>query len=80
MKLESLIKKRDVIRLNWRCVRTERIHLKKVLADKNAPALKIRRNAEYRLLKKRQKHLSKMIKHLEKKICREIKNGPAKKD
>ena len=74
MNPEFLIDERDKLRDTWRDIRTKRLELKNVLAAKDASVNDIRHNNDYRILKKEQKHISKMIKHIENKICREKKN------
>ena len=71
MKSALLIKEMNGLRERWRTVRSERLELKRSLAEKNFPLNKSR---EYMLLKKEQRHLSKMLKHVEKKIYRNIRN------
>ena len=65
MKSALLMKERDGLRERWRTVRSERLELKRSLAEKNLPLNKSR---EYKLLKKEQRLLSKMLKHIEKKM------------
>ncbi|PKL16121.1 MAG: hypothetical protein CVV49_17890 [Spirochaetae bacterium HGW-Spirochaetae-5] len=69
-----MITQRDFLRTRWHEVRTARLELKKKLMDENIPVSEVRHNPEYRRLKKEQKHISKMIKHMEYKITRGLKN------
>ncbi len=75
MKPESLIAERDLLRSRWRGVREDRLLLKKNLQDDNLKTADIRKNREYRRLKKEQRHISNMIKHAEYKIIRAAVNG-----
>ncbi len=70
----EMIKQRDSLRTRWHEVRTARLELKKTFLDENIDITDVRHNSEYRRLKKEQKHISKMIKHIEYKICRGLKN------
>lgn len=74
MNPESLIDERNKLRDKWREIRTKRLELKNILKAKDAAVNEIRHNKDYRILKKEQKLISKMIKHIEIKICREKKN------
>ena len=78
MNCENPIKDRDELRARWRAVRTARLELKAVFFEKepdNAEIKnKVRNHSDYKRLKKEQKYISKMIKHIENKICREMKN------
>jgi hypothetical protein len=74
MNPELLLNERDKLRDTWRDIRTKRLELKNILAAKDVSVNDIRHNKDYRILKKEQKHISKMIKHIENKIYREIKN------
>lgn len=73
MKLEHLVDERDILRKRWHDVRTVRLELKKGMVDKTSAA--VMADSEYKRLKKEQKHISKMIKHIEHKITRAVKNG-----
>jgi len=77
MKLELLIKERDSLRERWRAVRSERLELKRSLLKRSLieKNILLNKTSEYKLLKKEQKHLSKMLKHIEKKIYGKIKRG-----
>jgi len=75
MKMEILAEKRDILRSNWREVRTKRLKLKNIMIDRECSIAEIRDNREYKELKKEQKHLSRMIKHVEHKIIRAAVNG-----
>ncbi len=78
MKSEELISERNILRDKWRAVRAKRLDIKKKIIDENCTSAeltdRVRHNAEYRKLKKEQRLISKMIKHIENKISREIKN------
>jgi hypothetical protein len=69
-----MITQRDSLRIRWYEVRTARLELKKKLMSENISVPGVRHNPEYRRLKKEQNHISKMIKHMEYKICRGLKN------
>ena len=71
MKSELLIKERNILREKWRTIRSERLELKRSLIEKN---ILLNKSREYKLLKKEQRHLSKMLKHIEKKIYSRIRN------
>jgi len=70
----GMITQRDSLRVRWHEIRFARLELKKNLMDQNSAVIDVRHNSEYRRLKKEQKHISKMIKHIEYKICRGTKN------
>jgi len=74
MKHEHLIRERNELRDKWHGVREKRLELKKTLAEEEKSFIDVRHNPDYKKLKKEQKHISKMIKHIENKIFREIKN------
>lgn len=74
MKLRAYIVERDYIRVRWHEVRTERLELKNELIKENKSISDIRHNHEYKRLKKEQKHISRMIKHIENKIVKGRKN------
>ena len=74
MKPELLVEEKDGLRKQWRDVRSMRLDIKHDLVQKGYSLIKMRHNSEYKKLKKEQKRISKMIKHVEKKILREIKN------
>ena len=65
--LREMIKQR---RDEWRIVRSLRLDLRDSLLAGGMSRQKIRRDREYRGLKKKQHHLSRMIIHLEKKFNR----------
>jgi len=71
MKLESLLGERDLLRNNWRNVRTERLELRDIIIENEGSLEAVRKNRGYKKLKKEQRLLSKMIKHLEMKIQKE---------
>lgn len=72
--LAGMITQRDSLRGRWHDVRNARLELKRKLMDENLSISGVRHNLEYRRLKKEQKHISKMIKHVEHKICRGLRN------
>ena len=72
MNLALLINERNELRDRWRAVRDGRLELKRILTEKN---LSLNKSREYKLLKKEQRHLSKMLKHIEKKIYRKKISG-----
>lgn len=74
MNTELLIDERNKLRDTWRDIRTKRLELQNNLKADGASVNEIRHNKDYRILKKKQKQISKMIKHIEIKICRENKN------
>ena len=74
MNPEQLIHERDKLRIKWRDARTERLNLKNTLISLGKTVIEVRHNKHYIKLKKEQRHLSRMIKHIENKISREIKN------
>lgn len=78
MNSEELTSRRDILRDKWRDVREKRLNIKNriIAEDRISAELKdrVRHNAEYRKLKKEQRLISKMIKHIENRILREIKN------
>ena len=74
MNPEHLIAERNKLRDTWRDIRTKKLDLKNILKTDEATVNEIRHNKDYRILKKEQKQISKMIKHIEIKICREKKN------
>jgi len=67
-RLQILIKIRSQKRAEWRAVRMDRLKIKNDLAQKGFNVTEIRKSKEYKLLKKKQKFLSKEIRHLEKKV------------
>lgn len=75
MRLDQLVAERDIFRSKWHKVRSVRLELKKNLIDKESTVAEIRSNSEYKRLKKEQRYISKMIKHIEYKISRTVKNG-----
>lgn len=62
----------DGLRREWRRVRQERLRIRDSLAGKGIDRTSIRKNREYRELKKRQKSLSNKIRHLEGRKSRRI--------
>lgn len=69
--LDTLIQKRDELRSEWRRVRNERLLLKKQLVELPGCKSSICRK-EYKAVRKRQRGLSKEIRHIEKKIFRRL--------
>jgi hypothetical protein len=78
MKSEQLISERNILRDKWRDVREKRLDIKKRIIAGDCASVelmnRVRHNAEYMKLKKEQRLISKMIKHIENKISREINN------
>ncbi|HOP61905.1 MAG TPA: hypothetical protein PK358_02265 [Spirochaetota bacterium] len=74
MNVETLIKKRDELRKEWKEIRNSRFIYKGKLSSSASHGKSIKRDRKYIELKKRQAHLSKMIKHIERDIIRRI-NG-----
>lgn len=68
--ITGLVNKRELLRDMWRMVRSARLLRKSRLASEGAGLHDIRRDREYRLLKKEQHALTIRIKHLEKEIGR----------
>ena len=68
----------DGLRSEWRRVRRERLRIRDSLAEKGFDRAAIRKNREYRELKKRQKSLSNMIRHIEGRKSRRIAGGKKK--
>lgn len=68
MNIENPVKERNILRCRWRSVRDERLALKKSLSGIGKTIIEIRHERDYRRLKKKQKILSRMIRHIEKKI------------
>lgn len=72
MKYDEYLHGRDGLRSRWREVRDARLAVKASLQKSGVAADKIRRNIEYKMLSKEQRHLSRMIKHQERKIQRAL--------
>ncbi len=72
MKFDDTLRLREGLRSRWGEVRGARLALKISLQKDGIPADKIRCNREYKLLRKEQKHISRMIKHNERKIQRAL--------
>lgn len=76
MKLESLINERNLLRERWSEIRLKRLDLKNTLAEENPEVSDLKRlirtNSCYKKLKKNQRHISKMIKHIDDRIRREL--------
>lgn len=68
MKYENPEDERNLLREKWNSIRHERLSLKIRLTDKGRTVMEIRHDRDYRRLKKEQRILTKMIKHIEKKI------------
>jgi hypothetical protein len=68
MKIKDSVNERNLLRSTWRDIRNARLALKNEMIAMDIHAAEIRHNREYKKLKKEQKILSKMIRHLEKKI------------
>jgi len=68
MMIDNAENERNMLRSRWREVRNLRLSLKISLSDSGKTINEIRHNRDYRRLKKEQKLLSKMIKHIERKI------------
>lgn len=68
MKTENLKEERDILRFRWHSIRDARLALKRNLSGSGKTVIEIRHNREYRRLKKEQRALSRMIRHIEKKI------------
>lgn len=60
----------DKWRREWRLVRDERMSVKIRLAGLGLDAVAIRADRQYRALKKRQRHISTRIKHMERRLHR----------
>ncbi len=71
-KFEVLKEQRDKLRIEWRDVRDRRLILKKSYSNTKNCFQSGTLKRDYMILKKRQKKLSKLIKHVEKKMNREI--------
>jgi DNA-binding PadR family transcriptional regulator len=61
-----------VKREQWRVVRNERLELKKSMLAGGADRQVIRKNSRYKKLEKEQRHLSMVIRHIEKRLNRRI--------
>jgi hypothetical protein len=59
---------RNILRKRWHSIRNERLNLKKKLSDSGETVCEIRHDRDYRRLKKEQKLLSKLIRHIERKL------------
>lgn len=70
--LDILINKRDELRLEWRDTRNKRLFMKKAQMGSSLSDNPSAMRREYIVLKKKQKILSKEIRHLEKKIVRRL--------
>ena len=68
MKLKNYLKKRDKLQKKWVNVRKKKLSHKKTLIKKGNNIFEIRKDSEYKKMKKEQKKLSIAIKHVEKKI------------
>ena len=68
MKLKKIIKKRDQLRIKWVKLREKKLNQKSFLITKGNNICEIRKDPEYKKMKKDQKKISTEIKHVEKKI------------
>ncbi len=75
MTMDELEANRDILRSRWHDVRNERLELKSNLLGRELSLNEVRHDRAYKRLKKEQKHMSKLIKHIENEICRMRKNG-----
>lgn len=66
----NLEEERDELRKRWRMARERRLALKQEMMERGTGLESIRKDKEYRKLKKEQARLSVLIKHIEKKINR----------
>ena len=73
-RLNETIEKRMTMREQWRIVRLQRLKLRDELIEKGLTIKQIRKEREYRALKKEQRRISKFIRHIEKKINKIMKN------
>ncbi len=70
MDLQSLIDKRDSLRMQWQNIREERLKAKAFLLSQGMDVKDMRKDREYKAVRKNQMHLSKRIKHLDAEINR----------
>ena len=64
----------DSLRLKWREVRDSRLLLKRELLKSGLEQSAVRKNREYRRLKKEQDRLSTLMKHIEKRLNKKRAN------
>jgi len=74
----KLIEKRDALRENWRALRFEKLKAKAIAGQLPSGASKNKALREYKKLRKEQKKISTLIKHVEKRISKAL-NEKAKK-
>jgi len=78
MKRDDLIRERNALRFQWHDVRKKRLEFKSISIVKDCESSEmkstVRQNSNYKKLKKEQKHISTMIRHVENKIRRGRKN------
>ena len=67
---ENLLIKRNRLRDEWNDVRTMKLNRRDVLLQQGDSRREMRNDKEYKILRKRQAHLSKMIKHMDMRINR----------
>lgn len=72
MKLKELQNKRDELRNEWRAVREDKLDRKSEMLQQGHSVQVARKDKLYKSLRKEQRHLSRMIAHLEKKISKKI--------
>ena len=68
MNVKKLLKKRNQLRKQWTKIRNKKINYKNSLIKKNNSIFEIRKDSEYKKMKKEQNKFSTMIMHIEKKI------------
>ncbi len=78
-KIKILISSRDQLRLQWNEVKLEKLARKSRLIRDGLSAAEVRHDVIYRRIRKKQKFLSKMIRHSEIKINRFL-NSPGGRD
>jgi hypothetical protein len=59
------------VRKEWRALRAKRLQLKAELEGRGMDKKEIKHHKDYRLLEKQQSHLSKVLKHIEKRLNRQ---------
>jgi len=69
-RIKGIVSELDRVREEWRAVRKERLRLKAELERRGMEKSEIRKHGEFKRLEKRQSHLSKVIKHIEKRLNR----------
>ena len=78
-KIKILISSRDQLRFQWNEVKQEKLTRKSRLINGGLSESEVRHDKTYRTMRKKQKFLSKMIRHAEIKINRYL-NGPGGRD